>query len=199
MPFMPSFREDADARSIFGAKPEYFEHFAQGNQIVMRGPSPLTIAEREFLAAFCSAVNQCPYCHGGHAAAADILGVDSAIYEDLLESIDEADVEEKMKPLLKFVKKLTETPERMVQADADAVYAAGWEEQALYDAILICCMFAFNNRLTLGHGLGDYPERHAERGRRHIEVGYLNQHSYLAGGDPADNRPSWEVEKDQKA
>ena len=89
-----------------------------------------------------------------------------------------------MKPLLKFVKKLTQTPERMVQADADAVYAACWEEQALYDAILICCMFAFNNRLTLGHGLGDYPERHAERGRRHIEFGYLNRILIWRGAIP---------------
>ena len=49
-----------------------------------------------------------------------------ALFERLMDEIDTAPVDEKLKPILHYVRKLTLTPSRMVQADADAVYAAGW-------------------------------------------------------------------------
>ena len=40
----------------------------------------------------------------------------------------------------------------VAQADADRVFAAGWSEQALHDAINIICMANFMTRMVLGHG-----------------------------------------------
>jgi AhpD family alkylhydroperoxidase len=37
---------------------------------LMRGPSPLTPGEREFIAAFVSGINSCRYCHGAHSLVA---------------------------------------------------------------------------------------------------------------------------------
>jgi len=37
--------------------------------------------------------------------------------------------------------------------DAQAVFAAGWDEQALYDAICVCALFNFMNRLVEGMGV----------------------------------------------
>ncbi len=42
-----------------------------------------------------------------------------------------------MKPIFKYLKKLTLYPTKMVQADADDVFSAGWSKRALYDAIII--------------------------------------------------------------
>ena len=41
----------------------------------------------------------------------------------------------------------------MTQADADAVFAAGWNDQALHDAVSTCALFNFMNRLVEGHGI----------------------------------------------
>lgn len=60
---------------------------------------------------------------------------------------------DELKPIFRYVRKLTETPSRMTQADAAAVYAAGWEEKALYDAVSVCALFNFMNRLVEGTGL----------------------------------------------
>ena len=39
-------------------------------QQLLRGPSPLSAAERELIAAVVSAENNCDFCHRSHAAAA---------------------------------------------------------------------------------------------------------------------------------
>lgn len=44
-----------------------------------------------------------------------------------------------------------------IAADADAVYAAGWDERARSDAIWVCARFNMMNRLALGHGLAADP------------------------------------------
>jgi len=41
----------------------------------------------------------------------------------------------------------------MTEADAAPVYAAGWDERALYDAIVVCALFNFMNRLVDGCGI----------------------------------------------
>lgn len=42
-------------------------------------------------------------------------------------------------------------------ADADAVFAAGWDGQALHDAVSVCALFNFMNRLVEGMGLKGDP------------------------------------------
>ena len=66
--------------------------------------------------------------------------------------IETAPVDEKMKPLLRFANKLTLDPAKMVHADAQAVFDAGWSEQALHDAINVICMANFMNRIVPAHG-----------------------------------------------
>jgi hypothetical protein len=68
------------------------------------------------------------------------------------------------------------TPTRMRQADADAVFAAGWDEAALHSAIAVCCLFNFMNRLVEAHGIEADRASFSERGRKHVEMGYLAQY-----------------------
>ena len=120
---------------------------------IMSGPSPLSVQERELIAAFVSALNRCRYCAGSHTAIAAELGVDASILEGLLASIDSAAISDRLKPIFRFVKKLTEESGNIVQADADAVFTAGWDESALEDAIAVCAFFNMVNRIADGHGL----------------------------------------------
>jgi hypothetical protein len=76
------------------------------------------------------------------------------------------------------VKTLTVAPHTITQADADAVYAAGWSERALHDAILVCCRFNFMSRLSLGHGLDPQAESADERARR---MGYTQPETPSVG------------------
>jgi alkylhydroperoxidase family enzyme len=97
------------------------------------------------------------------------------VIDGLIADAGSAPIEDKLRPLIAFVRKLTLTPAKMTQADADAVFAAGWDEAALHSAIAVCCLFNFMNRLVGGHGVAADASAFAERGRRHVELGYAAQ------------------------
>lgn len=153
MPILSSLAEDAHLIDIFKKFPVLYRPLIEYHEVLLRGPSPLTVAERELIAAYVSGLNSCTYCHGVHAATAEQFGVAAGLLRQLLENPDHAPVDERMKPLLAYVKKLTYSPNRLVPGDAEAVFAAGWNEQALHDAVSVCGLFNLMNRLVEGFGL----------------------------------------------
>ncbi len=174
MPFFPSMPDDARNIHAWGFNPQRYKYWPKLAEGIMRGESPLSLAERETIAAYVSGLNACGYCFGAHKAVATEHGMDPAMLEAMVEDVDTSPVSDKLKPILHFIKKLTLTPTRLVQADADAVFATGWNEQALHDAIAVCCEFSFMNRLMMGHGIAPLPpEVAAKRARERVKYGYL--------------------------
>jgi len=139
---------------------------------LLRGPSPFTPAQRELFAAFVSGLNACDYCHGTHQAVAANFGIAPQVIEQIIEDETTAEIEAKLKPVLSYLRKLTVTPSRLVMDDAQKVFDAGWSEQALYDAICICCLFSFYNRLLDGHGIKGNPDLYALGGEHLHKNGY---------------------------
>ncbi len=174
MTFMPSLDEEATAFDVFTRFPDIYGPIAAFSEEAFRGRGPLSIAERQFIFTFVSRLNECRYCAGGHGAIVEALGVEGKLLDQAMASIETASVEEKFKPLLFYVKKLNEAPTRMTQADADAVFAAGWSEEALERAIALCCLANFMNRLVEGHGIAERPEDFARRAELAIKHGYLD-------------------------
>jgi uncharacterized peroxidase-related enzyme len=173
MPFLPSVaREDKVPHVLAKFNTGTGRPLIEFHEILLRGDSPFSVPEREFMAAYVSGVNACQYCHGAHTAAAKQFGVSEALISDALRDPAKAAVTPALVPVLLFIRKLTLTPTRMTQADADAVYAAGWSERALYDAVQICCLYNFMNRFVEGIGLTPIPEQFDMEGRLIKEGSY---------------------------
>ncbi len=153
MPFFHSLPDHAGIGELWALNPSLKKPMSDLAMAIMRAESPLSPAEREFIAAFVSAINKCDYCYSGHVRMAANLGASRLEIDACANALDTAPVSEKWRTLLRFVKKLTLEPSALTKADADAVFAEGWDERALHDAILVCCRFNFMNRLSLGHGL----------------------------------------------
>lgn len=153
MPLLPSLPDDAVLLDVFKAFPNTAIPLIQYHEELMRAPSPLSTAERELIGAYVSGLNACHYCVGVHGATAAAFGVPADLVEKLVANVDSAPVEDRMKPLLRYVAKLTATPSRMAPADAQAVFDAGWSERALHDAVSVCALFSFMNRLVDGLGI----------------------------------------------
>ena len=149
----PSLPENATLGDVFSAFPEKLAPWCEYESQVMRGASDLSVAERELIAAYVSGLNACMYCHGAHTVFAKAYGVDVQAIEALLEDRESAPVDAKLKPVLAYVEKLTISPSRMTEADANAVYEAGWSEGALFDAIQVCGVFNLVNRIVEGTGI----------------------------------------------
>jgi len=153
MPFFSFLDDNSGVGDVMVHDPERYLPIGTFTQDLLRGPSPFSVAERELIAAYVSGLNQCQFCHGAHSKVAAGLGVDRGLFAKLLDDVDRAPVAEKLKAVLRYVKTLTLAPSRLTQADADAVFAAGWDEQALGDAVAICALFNLYNRIVEGHGI----------------------------------------------
>lgn len=154
----PSLPTPAHLADVFRAYPATVEPLLAFHDILLRGPSELTVGERELIAAYVSGLNACQFCLGAHTLAARAFGIDVALIDALLTDPDTAPVEERWRPLLAYVRTLTETPSRLTQAQAQAVYEAGWSEAALYDAVQTCALYNLMNRLVEGTGVAPYPQ-----------------------------------------
>ena len=153
MSLFPSLPEDHQLADVFQRFPHSVMPLLEYHDRVLRDPSPLTVAERELIAAYVSGLNACTYCHGSHVLAASAFGIDTTLFEGLIGDLESSAVDARIKPVLAYVRKLTLTPARMTSADAKAVFHAGWDEQALFDAVSVCALFNLMNRIVEGTGI----------------------------------------------
>jgi len=165
MPFLPSLPETAHLSDLFSQFPRGVQPLMEYTDAVLRDAGELSIAERELIATYTSALNACTFCYGAHKIYAEAFGISEAMIEGLVADLDTVAGIDKLKPILRYVQKLNTLPAKIVQADAQAVYDAGWSEHALYEATQVCALFNMMNRIIEGAGVNfDYasnPEVHS--------------------------------------
>lgn len=119
MSVFPSIEGEPGLDKVFRRFPHTVMPLLEYHDRLLRDPSPLTVAERELIAAYVSGINSCTYCHGAHVVAARAFGVDSALFDGLMADLETSGIESKLKPILAYVGKLTRTPSMMTEADAN--------------------------------------------------------------------------------
>ncbi len=169
----PSLGDNTTVPDILKMSPDAGAALMELCEAVMRGPSALSPGERELISAYVSGINDCRYCHGVHSETAKAFGIPAEPVAKMFDDLETAGFDPKMVPLLKFARKLTEKPAGITEEDAQAVYDAGWDEQALHDAIMVTCAFNFFNRMLEGHGVYGNEALYKERGPMLKEHGYL--------------------------
>ena len=119
-------------------------------QILMRGPSTLTEAERELIATVVSHGNQCKFCTTAHAAAADLLLGEKTTTQMMREDIASTPVSEKMKALL-TIAALTGKNGKLVTSEViEKAKAEGATDREIHDTVLIAALFSLYNRYVDG-------------------------------------------------
>lgn len=171
MAYLPSLPAHASLLDVFRMFPETNEPLISFHEILLRGPSPFTEAERELVAAYVSGLNGCRYCHGVHTATAERLGIAPGTIAALLDD-DTSTIPHRMVPVLDFAKKLTRRANGVTKVDADAVLAAGWEETAVYHLVAVVALFNYMNRLVEGLGIELDPSYAQTAAKRLADHGY---------------------------
>jgi uncharacterized peroxidase-related enzyme len=144
-------------------------------ETLLRGPSTLTSAERELIATFVSAGNDCHFCQSSHgAAAAHHLGGDRLLVDAVKRDFQTADVTPKLKALLAIADKVRQGGLRVTAADVARARAEGASDVELHDTVLIAAAFCMYNRYVDGLATvaPPEPEAYVEAGRRLAEEGY---------------------------
>jgi uncharacterized peroxidase-related enzyme len=179
MALFPSLPKESHLGDILSRFPDNAGPLMLFFEGVLRSEGELSVGERELIAAYVSGLNACTFCYGSHRIYSEIFGQPKGLVDALLKDIDSANVRERLKPILHYVKKLNDLPSRLVQADADAVFAAGWSEAALFEAVQVCAGFNMMNRILEGAGASFDYDKHDDARR---EMRNRRQHSYLDFG-----------------
>lgn len=138
-------------RSLVQFRPETGKPLYDLAQALLRGPSPLSPAERELIAAFVSSRNECGFCMNSHAAAArNLFGDEKQIVDEALQSYQQANLSPKMKALLNIAGKVQVTGKSVTSSDIDAARTAGADDRDIHDTVLIAATFSLFNRYVDG-------------------------------------------------
>jgi alkylhydroperoxidase family enzyme len=87
-----------------------------------------------------------------------------------------APISERDRALYTLVKKMNADSTAIGAADLDVARAAGWSDEALYDAITVCALFRFYNTWIDATGVSDMPALgYQMSGKRLATQGYWAQ------------------------
>jgi uncharacterized peroxidase-related enzyme len=135
---------------------EYHQEAAQPirelTQVLLRGPSSLTAAERELIATVVSAGNQCVFCTTAHTAAADQLLGEKETTQHVKKDISKASVSNKMKALLSIAALVRESGKAVTPDAIELAKNEGATDMEIHDTVLIAALFCLYNRYVDGLG-----------------------------------------------
>jgi uncharacterized peroxidase-related enzyme len=118
---------------------------------LMTGPSSLTRAERELIAARVSSGNECSFCTKSHAAVArHLLGDRHGIVNEVLQSALPGKGNERLAALLIIADKVRRDGRLVTADDVDRARRSGADDKAIHDTVLITAMFCMFNRYVDG-------------------------------------------------
>jgi len=92
----------------------------------------------------------------------------------VLEDYPTAPIPEREKVLFGFIERVNLSSNQVGPSDIAEVLAAGWSEEAVYDAITVCALFNFYNRWIDATGVSDLPAQgYLASGDRLATQGYI--------------------------
>jgi uncharacterized peroxidase-related enzyme len=138
-------------RSLVMFRPETGKPLYELAQVLLRGESTLSEAERELIAAYVSSRNDCLFCMSSHAAAARCLyGDEKNIVNEVLEDIQHANISDKLKALLNIAGKVQILGKEVTEEDIADARNLGATDREIHDAVLIAAVFSMFNRYVDG-------------------------------------------------
>jgi len=163
-------------RSLVLFRPEAGKHLYDLAQVLLRGPSPLSEAERELIAAYVSRRNDCFFCMSSHAAAARCLYKEEKnIVDEVLHDMKRSSASDKMKALLLIAGKVQVLGKEVLPEDITAARVLGADDREIHDTVLISATFCMFNRYV--DGLASFTLTNAsdyeEMGVRLATKGYV--------------------------
>ena len=162
-------------RSLVLFRPETGKPLYELAQVLLRGPSALSEAERELIAAYVSYRNECMFCMNSHAAASRCLyGDDKNIVDEVLKNMYQSGISDKMKALLNIAGKVQILGKEVTDEDIAAARLLSADDREIHDTVLIAAAFSMFNRYVDGLAIltPTDPVVYEEMGKRMAEKGY---------------------------
>ena len=163
-------------RGAMAFRPETARPLNDLVEVLLTGPSTLSLGERELIATYVSSRNCTHYCASIHGMiAAAHLGGDEALVKQVKTDFMQAAISPKMKALLVIAGKVQEDGKLVTATDVAAARVLGATDIEIHDTVLIAAAFCMYNRYV--DGLATWQPREEElyrqRGRKTAREGYV--------------------------
>ena len=166
--------DEPGIRGLFRFRPEAALPLNALSEVLLCGESTLTRGERELIAAYVSALNQCRFCFYTHAAFAAVRAEEGmTLVEMVCADLGSAPVSGKLRALLAIAGAVQEGGKKVTPAHVAAARDEGATDVEIHDTVLIAAAFCMYNRYV--DGLSTFapedPEVYAARAK--MNNGYL--------------------------
>ncbi len=138
--------------SLFQYRPETAGPLTELTEVLLRGPNTLSRGERELIAAYVSALNDCEYCTMTHATKA-AAQLPAGSVGDLVPADPESSRwSPKFRALLRIAAAVQRGGSAVTAQEVGAAREAGATELEIHDTVLIAAAFCMYNRYVDGLG-----------------------------------------------
>jgi uncharacterized peroxidase-related enzyme len=160
-------------------------------QLLLRGPSSLSEAERELIATRVSYRNECRFCTAAHTAAAELLLGEAGTAEAVKRDPDTAPISPKLQALLRIAGKVQESGRAVSGEDVALARAEGATDLEIHDTVLIAALFCLYNRYVdgLAAATPDDPSYYRTLAERIVHRGYLRPEGGFPAPQPTPSTP----------
>jgi uncharacterized peroxidase-related enzyme len=163
-------------RGLLRYRPETARPLSELTEVPLRGPNTLARGERELIAAYVSALNDCRYCSSSHSAcAAAQLPGGMALVEQVRADPATAPISAKLKALLTIASAIGHGGSAVTAEHVAHASAAGATDMEIHDTVLIAAAFCMFNRYVDGLATiaPEDPALYAAGAQRLVTQGYL--------------------------
>ena len=161
-------------RGPMAFRPETAKPLNELVDVLLRGPHTLSPGERELIATFVSAQNDCRYCQTIHGAIAAHHLKDEDLVVKVKGDPQQAAISDKLKALLTIAGKTAESGKAVTAEDVARARAHGATDLEIHDTVLIAAVFCMCNRYVdgLATWAPDDPDFYRQRAALVAQNGY---------------------------
>ena len=168
-------------RGLMAYRPETAEPLNHLAEVLLRAENSLSRGERELIATYVSALNDCYFCQNVHGALAGHY-LNCSINEIDKLKIDYSSSEkisEKMKALISIAGSVQQSGKNVSEYQVKQALEIGASQREIHDTVLIAAAFCMFNRYVDGLSTFASSNRqfYVDRAPQRAEEGYLNTHT----------------------
>jgi uncharacterized peroxidase-related enzyme len=146
-------------------------------EVLLRSDNSLSRGERELIAAYVSALNDCYFCQNVHGSMAQYyLECDTNFIDEVERDFISSGISDKMKALLWIAASVKKGGKYVDENQVDTARSLGATDAEIHDTVLIAAAFCMFNRYVDGLATWAPHDKtyYIERAKHRAEEGYSN-------------------------
>ncbi|MEK8052049.1 peroxidase-related enzyme [Ideonella sp. DXS22W] len=127
---------------------EWRAFFAYHDALMLKETGSLTKGEREMIVTATSGANHCLYCVVAHGAILRIYEKKPLVADQVAINHRKADIPPRQRAMLDFAMKVCLQSHEVGEADFQALYPHGFDDEDIWDITAITAFFGLSNRMA---------------------------------------------------